>query len=226
MGLGADQLEALAECIALINTGRRPVAGSSAEAGSSFGPSRGRPDGADELADIRGVSAFARRYRVENRSAVRASDVPRLLELRARLDAIVVACETGHEERAIRDLNALLAETGAVPRIVTHDGLTFQHIHVSSATVSSADRIAAHSDGPAELIVAGESSRVPTLPSPSCDVVFVDSQEPVAPVLRYAEPAATAFTSPPTAPPVRQHRLYPRQRLLKRPLVEDGRQQG
>lgn len=176
MGLGADQLEALAECIDLINTGRQSAGAgrSSADAGSSCGSSRDRPERADELADIRGVIAFARRYRVENRSAVRASDVPRLLELRSRLDAIVVACESGREERAIRDLNALLAETGAVPRIVTHDGRP-PHIHVSSETAPLADRIAAHSAmGLAELVVAGESSRVRTCASPSCGVVFVD----------------------------------------------------
>lgn len=160
MGLGADQLEALAECIDLVNTGRRSLGGSS--------------DEADELADVRGVMAFARRYRVENRSAVRASDAPRLRELRARLDAIVVACEAGREERAIRALNTLLAETGAVPRIVAHDGRP-PHIHVSSATAPLADRIAAHSAlGLAELIVAGESSRVRTCASPQCDLAFLD----------------------------------------------------
>jgi predicted RNA-binding Zn ribbon-like protein len=159
MGLGDDQLEALAECIDLINSGRRLAGG---------------PAAADELPDIRGVIAFARRHRVENRSAVRASDVPRLRELRARLDAIVGACEAGREERAIRDLNALLAETGAVPRIVTHDGRP-PHIHVSSATAPLADRIAAHSAmGLAELIVAGESGRVRTCASPQCDLVFID----------------------------------------------------
>jgi len=159
MGLGDDQLEALAECIDLINTGRRLAGG---------------PSAADELADIRGVIALARRYRVENRSAVRASDVPRLRELRGRLDAVVIACEAGREERAIRDLNALLAETGAVPRIVTHDGRP-PHIHVSSATAPLADRIAAHSAmGLAELIVAGESGRVRTCASPQCDLVFID----------------------------------------------------
>ena len=160
MGLGADQLEALAECIDLVNTGRRSLAGSS--------------DEADELADVRGVIAFARRFRVENRSAVRATDAPRLRELRARLDAIVVACEAGREERAIRALNTLLAETGAVPRIVAHDGRP-PHIHVSSATAPLADRIAAHSAmGLAELIVAGESSRVRTCASPQCDLAFLD----------------------------------------------------
>jgi predicted RNA-binding Zn ribbon-like protein len=167
MGLGADQLEALAECIDLVNTRRRSAGGSAYEAGV-------RPGKADELADVRGVIAFARRYRVENRSAARASDAPRLRELRARLDAIVVACETGREERAIRYLNALLAETGAVPRIVTHDGRP-PHIHVSSETAPLADRIAAHTAmGLAELIVAGESSRVRTCASPQCDIVFID----------------------------------------------------
>jgi predicted RNA-binding Zn ribbon-like protein len=155
MGLGADQLEALTECIELINTGRGAA-------------------GADPLAGIQGVVAFARRHVVENLVAARASDVPRLRELRARLDAVVVSCEAGREQKAIRDLNALLAETGAVPRIVTHDGRP-PHIHVSSATAPLADRIAAHSAmGLAELIVAGESSRVRTCASPRCEIVFVD----------------------------------------------------
>lgn len=159
MGLGTDQLEALTECVELINTGRRAA---------------GSPSAADPLSGIEGVIAFARRHRVENLTAARASDGPRLSALRARLDAIVVSCEAGRAGTAIRDLNALLAETGAVPRIVTHDGRP-PHIHVSSAIAPLADRIAAHSAmGLAELIVAGESSRVRTCASPRCDLVFVD----------------------------------------------------
>ncbi|HEX5190279.1 MAG TPA: CGNR zinc finger domain-containing protein [Streptosporangiaceae bacterium] len=154
MGLGADQLEALNQCLELVNTGRTA--------------------GADALASTQGVIAFARRHRVENLAAARASDVPRLRALRARLDAVVASCEAGREAKAISDLNALLAETGAVPRIVTHDGRP-PHIHVSSATAPLADRIAAHSAmGLAELIVAGESGRVRTCASPRCEVVFVD----------------------------------------------------
>ena len=161
MGLGADQLEALTECVDLINTGRR-----------SAGRGSGMPS--DPLADLAGVAAFARRHRVENRSAAQAADVPRLRELRARLDAIVATCEVGAVQKAIRDLNAVLAETGAVPRIVTHDGRP-PHIHVSSATAPLADRIAAHSAmGLAELIVAGDSGHVRTCASPRCDQVFID----------------------------------------------------
>jgi hypothetical protein len=41
----------------------------------------------------------------------------------------VVACESGDEDAAISLVNALLADTGAVPQIVGHDGRG-PHIHV------------------------------------------------------------------------------------------------
>ena len=118
--------------------------------------------------------AFARRHRVENLGAARAGDIRRLRELRSRLDSVVVACEAGDEAAAISALNALLAETGAVPQIVTHDGRG-PHIHVSRAGAPLADRIAAHSAmGLAELIVAGAGSRVRSCASPHCEAVFID----------------------------------------------------
>ena len=160
MGFGADQLEALAECVDLINTGRITSASPSGSA--------------ERLAAVDDVVAFGRRHRVENLSAARASDVPRLRELRSRVDSVAVACMAGDEATAIRLLNALLAETGAVPQIVAHDGRG-PHVHVSRAGAPLADRIAAHSAmGLAELIVAGASGRVRSCASPACDAVFVD----------------------------------------------------
>jgi predicted RNA-binding Zn ribbon-like protein len=200
MGFGADQLEALVECVELVNTGRTVSGGphgtSSAglpdttsaglpdttsaglrdttSAGLRDTTSAGLPGTIGRLASLDEVIAFGRRHRVENLSAARASDVPRLRGLRARLDAVVVACEAGDEERAIRDLNALLAETGAVPQVVSHDGRP-PHIHVTRAAAPLADRIAAHSAmGLAELVVAGQSGRVRTCASPECDAVFID----------------------------------------------------
>jgi len=175
VGLGTDELEALAECVDLINSGRpgsgAAPPGRSAGAGAGAGARAGR---ADPLATRAGVAGFARRHRVENIAAARASDAARLRDLRARLDAIAAACEAGLEAAAIRDLNALLAETGAVPQIVEHDGRG-PHIHVSCATAPLADRIAAHSAmGLAALIVAGASSRLRTCASPSCQSLFVD----------------------------------------------------
>jgi predicted RNA-binding Zn ribbon-like protein len=152
-GFGADLLEALAACAELVNTGR---------------------DGAgDGLAGVADVRAFGRRYGFAGRAA-QAADVPRLRALRARLDAVVAACEAGDEPAAIAALNELLSQTGAVPQIVAHDGRG-PHVHVSRPDAPMADRIAAHlAMGLAELVVAGEGGRVRSCASPTCREVFID----------------------------------------------------
>ena len=129
-GFGADLLEALEACTELINTGR-----------SADG--EGLRDGTD-------VQAFGDRYAFHGDPAG-PRDTSRLRGHRARLDAIAASCEAGDDEAAIDMLNALLAQTGAVPQIVAHDGR-----------------------GPAELVVSGESQRVRSCASPTCRDVFVD----------------------------------------------------
>jgi len=93
---------------------------------------------------------------------------------RARLDAIVTVCEAGDTPAAVPMINALLAETGAIPQIVSHDGRG-PHIHVSRPAAPMADRITAHlAMGLAELLVSGESGRLRTCASPTCRDVFLD----------------------------------------------------
>jgi predicted RNA-binding Zn ribbon-like protein len=152
-GFGADLLESLAAGAELINTGR-------AAAG-------------DELQAVADVQEFGDRYAFHG-SPAGPGELARLRVLRARLDAVAVACESGDDAAAIEMLNALLAETGAVPQIVAHDGRG-PHIHVSRPTAPLSDRIAAHlAMGLAELVVAGESQRVRSCASPTCRDVFVD----------------------------------------------------
>jgi predicted RNA-binding Zn ribbon-like protein len=152
-GFGADLLEALAAGAELINTGR-------AAAG-------------DELRTAADVQEFGDRYAFHGNPAG-PGDLARLRALRARLDGAAVACESGDEAAAIEMLNALLAETGAIPQIVAHDGRG-PHIHVSRPAAPIPDRIAAHlAMGLAELVVAGESQRVRSCASPTCRDVFVD----------------------------------------------------
>jgi predicted RNA-binding Zn ribbon-like protein len=151
-GFGADLLEALTAATELINTGR----------------SR---DG-EGVADVADVAAFGRRYGMGGRA--RAGDVPVLRAYRARLDAIVTACEAGDSPAAARMINALLAETGAIPQIVSHDGRG-PHIHVSRPAAPMADRLTAHlAMGLAELLVSGESGRLRSCASPTCRDVFLD----------------------------------------------------
>jgi predicted RNA-binding Zn ribbon-like protein len=150
---GADLVEALTACAELINTGRSPEG-----------------EGLGTLAD---VQAFADQYAFHG-TAAGQPDVARLRAHRARLDAIAARCESGEEEAAIEMLNALLAETGAVPQIVAHDGRG-PHIHVSRPAAPLADRAAAHlAMGLAELVVAGEMERVRTCAAEPCRSVFVD----------------------------------------------------
>jgi predicted RNA-binding Zn ribbon-like protein len=133
----------------------------------------GRAAAGDRLATMADVQAFGDRYAFHGLPAG-PRDTARLRGHRARLDAVAVACESGDGAAAIEMLNALLAETGAVPQIVAHDGRG-PHIHVSRPAAPLSDRIAAHlAMGLAELVVAGESQRVRSCASPSCRDVFVD----------------------------------------------------
>ncbi len=152
-GFGADLTEALLACAELINTGRDAAV-----------------DGLETVAD---VQAFGDRYAFHGIPAG-PRDVPRLRAHRARLDAIAAACESADDDEAIGMLNALLAQTGAVPQIVAHDGRG-PHIHVSRPAAPLAGRIAAHlAMGLAELVVAGESERMRSCAAPPCRNVFVD----------------------------------------------------
>ncbi|HCU91733.1 MAG TPA: hypothetical protein DHU96_02950 [Actinobacteria bacterium] len=152
-GFGPDLLEALAACVELINTGR--------------------PGAADGIRTVADVQSFGRRYAFHGRAAG-AGDIARLRAHRDGLAAVVAACDRADEDAAIAMLNALLRKTGAVPQIVAHDGRG-PHIHVSRPATPLADRMAAHfAMALAEMVVMGESGRLRSCASPSCQAVFVD----------------------------------------------------
>jgi predicted RNA-binding Zn ribbon-like protein len=149
----ADQIEAMAGCVELINTGR----------GS---------DG-DELRTLTDLQSMADKYAFAGVRG-KTADLPMAREYRARLDAIVTNCEARDEEGAIAQINALLSQAGASPQILAHDGRG-PHLHVSRPTAPLADRMAAHfAMGLAWLVVAGEARRIRSCESPSCRDVFVD----------------------------------------------------
>jgi predicted RNA-binding Zn ribbon-like protein len=133
----------------------------------------GRSAAGESLRSVADVAALGGRYQFHG-SGPSQQDLPRLRGHRARLDAAAGACEAGDVSTAVDVLNGLLAETGAVPQIVSHDGRG-PHVHVSRPTAPLADRMAAHfAMGLAELIVAGESGRVRSCSSPTCRDVFID----------------------------------------------------
>ena len=133
----------------------------------------GRATGGEGLPTLADLQAMADRYAFAGTRG-QPEDLIRVRAYRARLDSIVTACEAGQEQAAINLINALLSETGASPQIVAHDGRG-PHLHVSRPTSPLADRMAAHfAMGLAWLVVAGESGRVRSCESPTCQQVFVD----------------------------------------------------
>jgi predicted RNA-binding Zn ribbon-like protein len=149
----ADQLEALTGCVELINTGRVVSA--------------------DPLRDAADLQGLADRYAFAG-TAARRGDLAAALDYRARLGSIVTACEAGEVPVAIGQINALLADTGAIPQIVAHDGRG-PHLHVSKPAAPLPSRMAAHfAMGLAWLVVAGQAHRLRTCASPTCEKVFVD----------------------------------------------------
>ena len=169
----ADQLEALAACTELINTGR-----------SRSG---------EGLRGVADVQDFARRYAFYPRAAT-TGDVALLRAHRARLDTIARACEAGDTDRATVLANSLLAETGAVPQIASHDGRG-PHIHVSRSQAPLADRIAAQlAMGLAEPGRGGRDRPGPELRIaglPGCVRGLL--AQPVPPLLRQSHAVATAL---------------------------------
>ena len=127
----------------------------------------------DTLRVLADLQAMAHRYAFAGTRGV-AADIGKLRHYRARLDAIVTACEAGAEAAAIDQINALLSQTGASPQIVAHDGRG-PHLHVSRPSSPLADRMVAHfAMGLAWLVVAGQAGRIRTCGSPDCRNVFVD----------------------------------------------------
>ncbi len=140
-------------CVELINTGRS-----------------GGADGLGRLADLQ---EMADRYAFAGVRGTPA-DLITAREYRSRLDAIVRSCEAGDEAAAIDQINGLLAQTGASPQIVAHDGRG-PHLHVSRPSAPLANRMAAHfAMGLAWLVVAGDAGRIRTCESPDCREVFAD----------------------------------------------------
>src|SRR5262249_654967 len=151
-GFGADLLEALTAAAELINTGRSA--------------------GGEGLRTVADVAAFGCRYGMGGRA--REGDVASLRAHRARLDAILTACEAGGRPAGGRGVHPRAREAGAAPHAGGPGGRA-RHIQVSGAAAPMADRIAAHlAMGLAELLVAGESGRLRTCASPTCREVFLD----------------------------------------------------
>jgi predicted RNA-binding Zn ribbon-like protein len=78
------------------------------------------------------------------------------------------------EERAVAAVNAMLAENGALPQLVRHDGWDW-HLHATPDDAPLARRMAVEAAmAVVDVIRAGQLGRLRTCESTTCDNVLVD----------------------------------------------------
>lgn len=110
------------------------------------------------------------RHGVRHAKRLTSSDAVAVDEVRARLREIFAATP----DRAVRRLNALLAATGARPRLEAHDGEGW-HLHFASDDEPLATRLGAFAAMGLAIVVAEEGfDRLKTCEGDRCRDVFVD----------------------------------------------------
>ncbi|HEY2508550.1 MAG TPA: CGNR zinc finger domain-containing protein [Streptosporangiaceae bacterium] len=105
---------------------------------------------------------------------VTAAEAADLTETAAQLRAVFDAVDAGHVDAAAKQVNALLAATGAHPQLDRHDGEPW-HLHFHGRTDSLADGWAAGcATGLAVVLGTDLYDRLGVCTAPRCDRVYVD----------------------------------------------------
>jgi predicted RNA-binding Zn ribbon-like protein len=106
-------------------------------------------------------------------SGDRTHDDAELAAVRA-LRAPLRALLTADRDDAVAQLNAILAERRAVPRLVRHDGWDY-HLHATDPSAPLADRIAVETAmAMVDVIRADELSRLAVCADETCDGIVLD----------------------------------------------------
>ena len=139
------------------------------------GERRGRayaaPEGAERTAAITEILRLGDRPVRD----VSPADADRLTALAERLRVVFDAMAGDDADTAAHQVNRLLAETEARPRLERHDGQPW-HVHFHAADDSIAADLAADSATGLALLLGGDSrDRLGVCTAPRCDRVYVDA---------------------------------------------------
>ena len=136
------------------------------------GQARGRPHDGD---DGPGVEAeLAPREDHWFRARPPASEMELLRGWVARMYSVFADIEAGHVDAAAGTVNALLADTGAVPVLARHEGRPW-HLHFHAVDAGWARSWAASMSTALAVVVGNPAhDRLGVCSAPACDRVFVD----------------------------------------------------
>jgi len=155
MQLGHDTLLCVDEAVDLVNT-----------------DDRGQQT--DTLTTPEQLADYLDRQRISGVRAGTGSELVTVRQLRNRLRSIFEAATAGHHDTVVAELNRLIADSRAAPRLVEHDGNPV-HFHFTPAGAPLHRRLGAEM-GVALAIVVRDSGleRLRVCASPDCDNVLVD----------------------------------------------------
>ena len=131
---------------------------------------RAGPEGADELATPEALDAFVAE---QGWSGEHAGDEEELAAVRALRPRLRALWDLDVDALAM-EVNTLLAENGALPRLVAHDGWG-HHLHATPDDAPLAARMAVEAAmGLVDVVRAGELDRLRVCAADGCDGVLVD----------------------------------------------------
>ncbi|WP_336922712.1 CGNR zinc finger domain-containing protein [Aquipuribacter sp. SD81] len=156
-----DAEEALLSAAALVNT-----LGLGAEAAS---------EDTDRLEDPADLDAFVAEWRFTGGRASGTGAVEaELAEVRALREELRRLWTTEDDEELVAGVNRLLADGGARPRLVRHDGWDW-HLHATEAEQPLGTRIAVEAAmALVDVVRSGETARLKVCSAEDCDNLHVD----------------------------------------------------
>jgi predicted RNA-binding Zn ribbon-like protein len=128
------------------------------------------PSDTDDLQTVQQLDAFVREWQW---TGSRTHDEDELLAVRALRPRLRQLWESEPED-AVRVVNDLLAEAGALPQLVRHDGWSW-HLHATSPDAPLATRMAVEAAmAMVDVIRSDELRRLRTCSAEDCQDVVVD----------------------------------------------------
>ncbi|MGH9136135.1 MAG: CGNR zinc finger domain-containing protein [Acidimicrobiales bacterium] len=133
-----------------------------------------RRDGVDTLTSVEALSRFLDDHEISGARAGTEHELRAVRRLRSRLRAIFESASAGDRDAVVAELNELIAEAGAVPYLVEHDGLPL-HLHYTPFDAPVHHRIGAEMAIALAIIVRdGGIERLRVCEAPDCGGPFVD----------------------------------------------------
>ncbi|MCW2764926.1 MAG: hypothetical protein JWO11_885 [Nocardioides sp.] len=127
-------------------------------------------DDPDELEDLAQLDAFYERFEYTGRRDHDRAELDAVRALRPMLRTLM----TSDRDSAVGLVNAMLAEAGAVPRLVKHDRFDW-HVHAVAPSAPLATRITVETAmAMIDVIRADEMSRLGVCADDDCDGVVLD----------------------------------------------------